>query len=105
MNYITTSGFPDLNGSMVAANDDVTSYNSNTLGPGDVRNTGGAGLDFSVSFATRPPVRTRPAVPATSRTCPAAGTTSATSAMTIARVSIPVGGGKASCAFKAAFPS
>jgi hypothetical protein len=55
MNYTTSSGFSDLNGTMVAANDDVTSYNSNTLGPGSVQNTGGSGLDFNVSFATRPP--------------------------------------------------
>ena len=54
-NYNTTSGFSDLNGTMVAANDNVTSYNSNNLGPGSVRNTGGTGLDFNVSFATRPP--------------------------------------------------
>ena len=53
-NYITSSGFSDLNGTMVAANDNVSSYTSTTLGAGSVQNTGGSGLDFNVSFATRP---------------------------------------------------
>ena len=56
MNYITSSGFPDLNGSMVVTNDNVDSYYSNSLQQnGTVRNTGGSGLDFSVSFSTTPP--------------------------------------------------
>ena len=54
-NYTTTSGFSDLNGSMAATNDNVDSYYSNNLGAGTVRNTGGSGLDFSVSFSTTPP--------------------------------------------------
>src|SRR5215218_5264390 len=56
MNYITSSGFPDLNGSMVVTNDNVDSYYSNSLQQnGTVRNTGGSGLDFSVSFSATPP--------------------------------------------------
>ena len=56
MNYITSSGFSDLNGSMVVTNDNVDSYYSNSLQEnGTVRNTGGAGLDFSVSFSATPP--------------------------------------------------
>jgi hypothetical protein len=55
-NYITNSGFSDLNGSMVATNDNVDSYYSNSLQEsGTVRNTGGSGLDFSVSFSATPP--------------------------------------------------
>lgn len=54
-NYTTNSGFSDLNGSMVATNDNVDSYNSTNLGAGTVRNTGGSGLDFNVSFSTSPP--------------------------------------------------
>jgi hypothetical protein len=54
-NYITSSGFSDLNGRMSASNDNVDSYTSNNLGTGTVRNTGGSGLDFSVSFGSTPP--------------------------------------------------
>jgi hypothetical protein len=54
-NYITSSGFSDLNGTMVAENDNVSSYYSTNLQMnGSVLNTGGTGLDFNVSFATRP---------------------------------------------------
>jgi len=49
-NYTTSSGFPDLVGSMDASNDNVNSYFSNTLGAATVRNLGGAGLHFSVNF-------------------------------------------------------
>jgi hypothetical protein len=56
MNYTTSSGFSDLNGTMEAANDNVNSYYSTDLQmSGTVRNTGGSGLDFNVSFATSPP--------------------------------------------------
>ena len=56
MNYITSSAFSDLNGSMVVTNDNVDSYYSNSLQEnGAVRNTGGSGLDFSVSFSASPP--------------------------------------------------
>jgi hypothetical protein len=54
-NYITSSGFSDLNGSMVATNNNVDSYYSNNLGNGSVRNTGGSGLAFTVSFGATPP--------------------------------------------------
>ena len=54
-NYTTSSGFPDLNGSMSASNNNVDSYYSNNLGNATVRNTGGPGLDFSVSFGSTPP--------------------------------------------------
>jgi hypothetical protein len=54
MNYTTSSGFSDLNGSMVATNDNVDSYTSTNLGAGTVRNTGGSGLDFNVSFGNAP---------------------------------------------------
>jgi hypothetical protein len=54
-NYITSSGFPDLNGTMVAAGDTVSSYTSTSLGAGNVQNTGGNGLDFNVGFSTSPP--------------------------------------------------
>ena len=54
-NYITSSGFSDLNGSMVATNDNADSYYSTNLGNGSVQNTGASGLDFNVSFSTTPP--------------------------------------------------
>jgi hypothetical protein len=53
-NYNTTSGFPDLIGSMVANGDNVDSYYSNAQGAGSVRNLGGSGLHFSVSFTGVP---------------------------------------------------
>lgn len=49
-NYTTNSGFDDLDGSMSVTNNNVDSYNSNTLGSGTVRNLGGNGLNFNVSF-------------------------------------------------------
>jgi hypothetical protein len=56
MSYQTTSGFSDLVGSCEISGDNVTSYNSNTRGPGTVTNLGGTGLKFRVSFSgvTRP---------------------------------------------------
>jgi hypothetical protein len=54
-NYNTNSGFNDLDGSMVVTNNNVDSYTSNTLGSGTVRNLGGSGLSFNVSFSTTPP--------------------------------------------------
>ncbi|HYJ92061.1 MAG TPA: hypothetical protein VEV84_12180 [Pyrinomonadaceae bacterium] len=49
-NYTTSSGFSDLNGSMVASNGNVTSYTSTNKGAGNVTNLGGTGLNFNVSF-------------------------------------------------------
>jgi len=53
-NYNTSSGFSDLNGSMVTDGDDVTSYTSTTRGAGTVNNVGGSGLHFNVSFSGVP---------------------------------------------------
>ena len=50
-NYTTTSGFPDLVGSMVVTNNNVTSYTSNNRGAGTVQNQGGSGLNFNVHFS------------------------------------------------------
>ena len=49
-NYTTNSGFSDLNGSISVTGNNVDSYYSNTLGDGTVRNLGGPGLNFTVSF-------------------------------------------------------
>lgn len=49
-NYTTSSGFSDLNGSMVADGDNVTSYTSTNKGNGEVTNLGGSGLRFRVRF-------------------------------------------------------
>ena len=49
-NYTTASGFTDLVGSMVVTNNNVDSYTSDTQGAGTVRNLGGTGLNFNVSF-------------------------------------------------------
>lgn len=48
--YNTTSGFPDLVGSMVIENNQAVSYTSATKGEGDVHNVGGPTLRFNVSF-------------------------------------------------------
>lgn len=49
--YNVTSGFPDLNGSCEIDGDDCTSYTSNNLGAGTVRNIGGPStLMFQVNF-------------------------------------------------------
>ena len=53
-NYTTNSGLSDLNGSMSVTNNNVDSYDSNTLGSGTVRNLGGSGLSFNVSFGSLP---------------------------------------------------
>ena len=55
-NYNTNSGFSDLNGTMTVTNDNVDSYNSTTLGAATVRNLGGNGLSFNLSFSS--PART-----------------------------------------------
>ena len=54
MSYTTTSGFPDLDGSCEISGDNVTSYYSDTRGTGTVRNLGGTGLRFIVSFSGVP---------------------------------------------------
>ena len=53
-NYTTSSGFDDLNGSMVADGDNVSSYTSTTQGEGTVTNLGGTGLRFQVRFSAVP---------------------------------------------------
>jgi hypothetical protein len=48
-NYTTNSGFNVLDGSMVVSGNNVTRYTSNSSGVCGVQNTGGPGLNFSVT--------------------------------------------------------
>ena len=57
--YNTTSGFPDLVGTCeIDDSGDCTSYNSNTLGNGNVNNQGGPFLSFTVQWPNAKPPRT-----------------------------------------------
>ena len=51
-NYTTTSGFSDLVGSMVATNNNVDSYTSNTQGSGTISPAGAPVTRFTVRFGS-----------------------------------------------------
>ena len=51
-NYDATSGFSELDGTIVIADNEVVSYTSNTLGSGTVQNLGGPILQFNVRFGS-----------------------------------------------------